>query len=197
LTVATRFEHWLAVQETHEGSNMKTSSRIGLVLGGYAVALGVAFALVYIRDLLTAGTDAQASQGMYAWGDSILFIAAFSVTALIPTGLALYFLRPYPMVWTGLSILGLAVAITGPLGACLSAWAHTFADHGSALGMAGGLGFLRTMGAPLLAIAFLTCAIFAPSKRPRLAMLMATGLECAASAYFFVHLWLASVPSGP
>jgi hypothetical protein len=170
---------------------MKAFSKIGLVLGGFAVALGVAYALVYIRDLLTAGTDAQASQGMYAWGDFMLFVAAFSVTALIPTALTLYYLRPYPMVWTGLSILVLAVAITGPLGACLSAWTLTSTVRGSAWEMAGGLGFLRAMGAPLLAMAFLTCAILAPSNKPRLAMLMATGLECAASAYFFVHLWLA------
>jgi len=175
---------------------MNKFKRIGLVLAGYAVALGLAYAVVYIRDLLTAGTDAQASQGMYAGGDFMLFVAAFSVAAFVPTGLGLYYLRPYPMVWTGLSVLVLAMAITGPLGAFLSAWAPTFADRGSAWGMAGGLGFLRTMGAPLLAMAFLTCAVLAPSKRPRQAMLMAMGLECAASAYFFVHLWLALAPSG-
>jgi hypothetical protein len=50
------------------------------------------------------------------------------------------------------------------------------------------------MGAPLLVMVFLTFAIFAPSRRPRWALLVAAGLECAASAYFFVHLWLASVP---
>lgn len=176
---------------------MKGLLRPALVLGGYVVAFSVAWALVYIRDLLTAGTDAQASQGMYAGGDFMLFVTAFSVMALIPTGLGLYYLRPFPIVWTVLSVLALAIAITGPLGACLSAWGPPFAVRGSIWGMAGELGFLRAMGAPLLAMTFLTCAAFAPAKRPRLAMLVATVLECAASAYFFARVWLAGSPHGP
>ena len=176
---------------------MNKLSRIGLVVGGYVAAFSVASVLVYIRQLHTSGPDAQAAAGMYAWGDFVLFVTVFSVLALIPTGFGLYFLRPYQMVWTVLSVLALAVAITGPVGACLSAWALRFPLHGSVLEIAGALGFLRAMGAPLLAMVFLTCAALAPAKRQRLAMLMATGFECAASAYFFVHMWLARAPYGP
>ena len=155
------------------------------------MALSVACVLVYIRQLQTSGPDAQASAGMYAWGDLMLFVESFGVLALVPTGVGLYFLRPYEMVWTVLSVLALVVAITGPVGACLSALVLNLRLPGVTWQMAGGLGFLRTMGAPLLALGFFTCAAFAPSRRPRLAMLAAAGLECAASAYFVVHMWLA------
>jgi hypothetical protein len=131
---------------------------------------------------------------MYAWGDLMLFVTAFSVLALIPTAMGLYFLRPYEKFWTVLSMLALAVAITGPVGACLSALVLNVRLQGLAWEMAGGLGFLRAMGAPLLAMGFLTCAAFAPAKRPRRALLVSTGLECAASAYFYVHMWLAGLP---
>jgi hypothetical protein len=170
---------------------MNKLGKIGIILAGYAVALSVACVLVYIRQLQTSGPDAQASAGMYAWGDFMLFIGSFTVLALVPTGLGLYFLRPYEKVWTVLSVLALAVAITGPVGACLSALALNLRLQKSVWEFAGQLGFLRTMGAPLLALGFFTCAAFAPSRRPRLAMLAAAGLECAASAYFFIHLWMA------
>ena len=175
---------------------MNKLSRIGLVVGGYVAAFSVASVLVYIRQLHTSGPDAQASAGMYAWGDFVLFMTAFTVMALIPTGFALYFLRPYEKFWVALSIAALAIAITGPVGACLSALTRNSPLRNSPWVIAGEFGFLRAMGAPLLVMAFLTCAVFAPSRRPRWALLLATGLECAASAYFIGHLWLAGARFG-
>jgi hypothetical protein len=170
---------------------MNRLSRIGLVVGGYVAAFSVASVLVYIRQLRTSGPDAQASAGMYAGGDFMLFVMAFTILALIPTGFGLYFLRPYEKFWMALSVAALAVAITGPVGAFLSALTINSPMRQSPLVIAGELGFLRAMGAPLLVLGFLTCAAFAPSRRPRWALLVATGLECAASAYFIAHLWLA------
>jgi hypothetical protein len=176
---------------------MKTLSKVGVVLGGYAAAFSVACVLVYIRQLRTSGPDAQASAGMYAWGDFTLFVTSFTVMALIPTALGLYFLRPYKNFWIVLSVAAIAVAITGPVGAALSALCLNFPRLGSPWQMLGALGFLRAMGAPLLAMTFLVCAAFAPAKRPRWAMLTATVFECAASSYFYVHMWLARAPYGP
>jgi hypothetical protein len=94
---------------------MKTFSRIGLVLGGYVAAVAAASVLVYIRQLLTSGPAAQASSGMYAGGDFFLFVASFTILALVPTALALYFLRPYEKIWLALSVVALAIAITALL----------------------------------------------------------------------------------
>ncbi len=73
---------------------MKTLIKIVLVVAGYVAALLLASAAVAIRIADTSGPDAQASAGMYAFGDGLLFIAVFTTVALFPTGLALWFLRP-------------------------------------------------------------------------------------------------------
>ena len=72
---------------------MKTSyQKVGLVLGGYILACLAAGGAVYVNQLFTPDDVAQASAGMSAFGDLILFVAAFFVLSLMPTGLALFFL---------------------------------------------------------------------------------------------------------
>ncbi len=100
---------------------MKPIFKIALVAGGYVAAFLMASAVVAIRVANTSGPDAQASSGMYAFGDAVLFVAVFGVAALVPTGAALFFLRPYRRVWTALSASGLAVAVTGIAAAVLFA----------------------------------------------------------------------------
>ena len=91
---------------------MNALVKIGTVLAGYVVAVLGANAAVEVRIAHTSGPDAQASAGMYAFGDGLLFIAVFGAAALVPTGLALWFLRPCRWFWVVLSVAALAVAIT-------------------------------------------------------------------------------------
>jgi hypothetical protein len=92
---------------------MKPFLEIAVVAGGYVVAFLMASAAAAVRVANTRGPDAQASSGMYAFGDALLFVAVFGVSALVPTGAVLFFLRPYRHFWIVLSALGLAVAFTG------------------------------------------------------------------------------------
>ena len=73
-------------------SKMSRLAKLGLVLGGYVVACLAAYGAVYINDLFMDPAVLQASSGMSAFGDLILFGSVFGVLALVPTGLALYFL---------------------------------------------------------------------------------------------------------
>ena len=66
--------------------------KFGMVIGGYVVACIVASAAAYINQLLTPDAAGQASAGMSAFSDLLLFIGLFGILALFPTGLALYFL---------------------------------------------------------------------------------------------------------
>ena len=76
---------------------MSRLAKLGLVIGGYVAACLIASGVVYVWVLFTQGPIAQASSGMYAFGDLLLFIVIFGVLALIPTGLAVYFLfRKFP-----------------------------------------------------------------------------------------------------
>jgi hypothetical protein len=71
--------------------------RLGVVLAGYVAAVLAACAAVDVRQLHTQGEHVQASAGMYAFGDALLFLAVFGFAALFPTGLALHFLRSLPL----------------------------------------------------------------------------------------------------
>lgn len=73
-------------------SKMSTLAKVGLVIGGYVAVCLIASGVVYVWELISQGPIAQASSGMYAFGDLLLFIGVFGVLALIPTGLAVYFL---------------------------------------------------------------------------------------------------------
>lgn len=160
---------------------MKPFLKVAVVVGGYIAAFLMASAAVAVRVALTSGPDAQASSGMYAAGDAMLFAAVFGVSAVVPTGAALFFLRPYRQLWTVLSALGLAVAVTGVTAAILFAVGRHAVS--SPLATWAGLSVLRILVAPLLALTFLVCTIFAPHRSPRFAFLAATLMEAAVSAY--------------
>ena len=160
--------------------SMKSSLKVTLVAGGYVAAFLAASAAVAIR-MATSGPEAQAAGGMYAFGDSIVFVAVFGVLALLPTGAALYFLRSYRQFWTVLSRLCLAVAVTGLAAVILYvAGRHASPSH---LPMWAGLSVLRILVAPLLALTFLVCALFTPHRPPRIVFLAATAIEAALTAY--------------
>ena len=160
---------------------MKPSLKVAVVAGGYIAALLLASAVVALRVATTSGPDAQASSGMYAFGDALLFVAVFGGCALLPTGAALFFLRPYRYFWTGLSALSLSVAVTGVTAAILFAVGRHAAP--SLLATWADFSVLRILVAPLLALTFLVCTILSPHRSPRFAFLAATVMEAAVSAY--------------
>jgi hypothetical protein len=172
---------------------MKPFLKVAVVAGGYIAAFLIASAVVAVRIANTSGPDAQASSGMYAAGDAFLFVAVFGVCALVPTGAALFFLRPYRRFWTVLSAVGLSVAVTGVAAAVLFMVGRA-ATQPSLLAMLAGLSVLRILVAPLLALACLVCTVFSPHRAPRFALLAATAMEVAVSAYggfvWFVPLLL-------
>jgi hypothetical protein len=71
---------------------MSRIAKLGLVVGGYLAACLLAGGVVYVYQLFTNHAVTQASSGMYAFGDLLLFIGVFGLLSLPPTGLALYFL---------------------------------------------------------------------------------------------------------
>lgn len=73
-------------------AKMSSFVKLGLVIGGYVAACLVAASAMYINNLFIDPAVVQASSGMSAFGDLILFIGVFGFPALFPTGLMLYFL---------------------------------------------------------------------------------------------------------
>ncbi len=167
-------------------------TKVGAVLTGYLIAFLVASVAAYYRLLHTQGPEAQASPGMYAFGDAILFMFVFGIIALFPTGLALYFLRPYRSFWTAMSTISLTLAVTGILATSVIAFGSSQPLHEPRWVIAEFLAILLMFAAPLLAAAFILSAFIAPTQRSRWALLGAAAIEGMVSAYAFFH-WFGSV----
>jgi hypothetical protein len=171
---------------------MKPFVKVGVVMMGYIAAFLIASAAVTIRISLTSGPDAQASSGMYAAGDGFLFVAVFGISALLPTGFALFFLRLYRHFWTALSAVGLVVAVTGVTAAALFLVGRDAAP--SPLATWAALSVLRILVAPIFVLTFLVCAVLSPCRFPRFAFVAATVMEAMVSAYggfvWFVPLFI-------
>lgn len=164
--------------------------KVAVVAGGYGVAFLLASAAVALRIATTSAAAEQASSGMYAFGDALLFVGVFGLSALVPTGAALLFLRPYRRFWIVLSALGLAVALTGVAAAILFA-AGRHAPP-SPLATWAIFSVLRILVAPLLALSSLLCTLLAPYRSPRFTLLTATVMEAAVSAYG-VAVWVVPI----
>ena len=169
-----------------------TRVKVSLIACGYVGAFLLASAVVAVRVAATSGPVAQASSGMYAFGDAVVFAGVFGVVALVPTGAGLFFLRSFRQFWTVLATFGLAVACTG-----LAATIFYAVGRGAAPSLIATLAMvsvLRILIAPLLALMFLVCTVFAPRRTPRFALLAATLIEAAVTAYaaaiWFLPLFL-------
>src|ERR1041384_7040950 len=165
---------------------MKTSTKIVLVVGGYLAAVVVAAIAVAISAARTAGPVRDASSGMYAFGDAVLFLSTFTLAAVPATCAGLFFLRPYPLFWRVLATGALALAATGVVVLVDFLVMQRDAAH-SFLGAWATLSPIRVILAPLLAIAVCLCALFAPTRFTRFAFLGAAAIETV------VFVWVAFV----
>ena len=169
---------------------MKAAGKVGIVVGGYAAAFLVAAAALALQLWITAhNPDAQAASGMYAFGGSVLFVFVFGIAALVPTALALYFLRPVRRFWTVSSIGALGVAATGVSASVLFWTTRSQTPARDLLSTAAVLSFFRVIVAPLFTAAFLVFAAFTPATGPRRAFALAALFEGGAAAPWF--LWVA------
>jgi hypothetical protein len=166
--------------------------KAAFIAGGYFVCFLIASAAVAIRIASTSEAASRAAGGMYGFGDVVLFFAAFGVPALVPTGAALFYLRPYSSFWKVLSALGVAVAVTGIAAAIL----YSIGRHELATPLATWAAYSvgRILVSPLLVLAFLVCAVLSPHRPSRLAFLAAAAMEALVSAYagavWFVPMFL-------
>jgi hypothetical protein len=160
---------------------MRPLARVGVVLGGYVAAVLAASGVTALYVAATAGLDRQTSSGMYAFGDSLLFLAVFGVAALVPTGAGLWFLRPSRRFWAAYRAAALTVAATAVAAALIDLAGHA-APSGTALSMWAGFSMLRIFLSPLCALVFALSALLAPHHRARVALFVAAGFEAAAFA---------------
>lgn len=158
---------------------MRPAAKAGIVVTGYVAAVAVAALVVRVYIPATSGPDRQTYGEMYAFGDSLLFVAVACVAAIPATAAALFFLRAHGGFWRILSIVGLATAATGILASGLFLVTRTATGHGALQSWAM-LTPLRILAAPMFALFFVLSGLFAPTRSARMCLASAAAIEVAA-----------------
>jgi hypothetical protein len=171
---------------------LPAAAKVGIVASGYFAAILLAFCVVWIYINQTSGPDRDTYGGMYAFGDSLLFLAVFGVASILPTGLALVFLRQSRRFWIALAVIALAVASTSLAAVGVVVLEQQTAGPGATFGGWGALAVLRILVSPFLAAGFGLSALIAPEARLRWYLFGAASVEGTASIYGFIH-WFALV----
>jgi hypothetical protein len=161
---------------------------VGVVALGYVAAVAIAWLVMDLYVAATSGSDRRTYQGMFAFGDSLLFLAVFGLAALPATAVALFFLRRQRGFWVTLSVASLAIGCTS-LAAVVVYLGSMGADSGDLLRSWSAFAVLRIFLAPLFTVLFLLSALFAPSRWARMSLLAATTIE-AASFACIVLTWI-------
>jgi len=158
---------------------MRPAAKAGIVVAGYVAAVAVASLVLRVYIAATSGPDRQTYGGMYAFGDSLLFLGVAGVAAIPATGAALFFLRPHRGFWRILSIGGLATAATAILASGLFLAMRAAPRH-AVLQSWAMLTPLRIFAAPLLGLFFLLAGLFAPTRSARICLASAAAMELVA-----------------
>ncbi|MCM8595958.1 hypothetical protein [Accumulibacter sp.] len=166
-------------------------AKVAVTVAGYALALLVASAVVAVYVLWTSGPDRDASGGMHAFGDGLLFLAVFSIASIPPTAAALFFLRTYRVFWIALLLAASAVVASGLAALAVYLGARA-ADPGSILHQWDALAVLRILVAPAFALAFLVAGVLAPARASRVGLLVAATSEAGVFATVLL-IWLTAL----
>lgn len=174
---------------------MSRLTRLSLVLGGYALAFVTSGVCVVLYDRRWTAQDNQTMGGMIAGGEMLLGFAVFCLVSLVPTGLALWFLRDSRRFWSAFTTAGLVFASTG-LAAVLLPLAVGRGAMGTvpALVWVDVLAIAQMFGSPLWIGGFLLFAVLAPAPDLRRRMLVATAIEVVIAGCGLVHFL---VPRSP
>jgi hypothetical protein len=173
---------------------MQRLHKAALIALGYAAALALACAAVAVH--MAISDPADSAGGMQAFGDAVLFLGVFAVASLLPTGIALYWLRQHQGFWNTLGVLGLLLALTGMAAAVLYAMGR-YAAPPSALATGAGLSVLRLLVSPLCVPLLGLAGLLTRFTGPRRMLLGATALELGVSTYMAVAWFLPMVLQRP
>lgn len=123
-------------------------AKTGLVVGGYAAAVVAGYAASWSHDRWLSAQPYDTSGGMYAAGVAMTGLGAFLIVALVPTLMALWFLRRNKIVWNVIALLALGFAVVGLLGVAVMMGTRS-TPHSVALMALDLIGLAQLLGVPL------------------------------------------------
>ena len=173
---------------------MNRWTKLAIVLAGYVLAFIVSAVAVAIYDRRFSPADNQSMGGMIAGGEMIYACGVFALLALVPTGLALWFVRRHRPSWSVLTILCLAFAVAG-LGAIITmASSRGVTARGPLFLLADLFSLAQMLGSPLWIAGFGLFALLAPARDLRIRMLVAVGIEVVIAGCGLVHFLVPRPP---
>ena len=168
--------------------------KLGLVLAGYALALAASTVAVALWDRHFTPADNQAMGGMIAGGEMMYGCAVFLLVSLVPTALALWFLRSSRRFWSAFSAAGLAFAIAGLAAVLMPLVVGRAMAVAPPLLFVDLLGLVQMLGSPLWLGGFLLFAALAPARDLRRRLFAAAGIEFVIAGCALVHFLVPRPP---
>ena len=161
--------------------------KLGIVVAGYVLAMAASGAAVMVYDKQFTPADNQQMGGMIAGGEMLYGFGVFALLALIPTGLALWFVRNNRRFWSVFSVAALAFAIAGLAAVFTSFVAGAVEARSPLVALVCLLGVVQMLGSPLWVGGFALFAVLAPARDLRKRMLVAVGIEMTVAVLALVH----------
>jgi hypothetical protein len=165
---------------------MSVRNRVGIVVVGYVAAVATAVVAAWLYDVRVSALPYDTSGGMYAGGQMLTSLAAFLVVALVPTALALWFLRANRMFWNAVAVVSLAFAGLGLI-AVLAPLGYRTPSQNIGTMLLELLGLAQLLGVPLWIVAFVVFAFLAPHREARRVLIATIGIELVIGVCAIVH----------
>jgi len=172
---------------------MSRVAKVGVVIGGYVAAILAGVAAGWFYNWRVSALPYDTSGGMYAGGEMISSLAAFLTVSLVPTLLALWFLRANRGFWNCVAVGALAFAGFGLVAVVRPLLFPTASPHVGSMIMEL-VRLSQLLGVPLWAGAFGVCALLAPSRASRLTLVTATVIELVIAVCAVVHWFVPRPP---
>lgn len=163
----------------------------GLVLAGYVAAVLFAAMVTTIYVQATDTPERVSASGMYAFGDSLLFLGVFAIASVPPTAGAFYFLRSSGTFWKVLTAVLVVTAGTALLAVSFIAMDRFVADTSPVRTWAA-LSVLRILIAPAIALVDLAAAVVCPERARRRLLFGTAAVETMVFGSTFVVWFLSS-----
>jgi hypothetical protein len=166
--------------------------KTGIVLAGYAAAFAAGGWAGWAYDRRMAAMPYDTSGGMYAGGEMMTVLGVFLPVALVPTLLALWFLRHHLGFWKLIANTALAWAVVGLVAvlAPLVFRGHVTAAPVVLLQL---MSVTQMLGVPLWLAGLALLAYIAPTHEIRRTLRTAVIVELVIAACAAIH-WFVPLP---
>ena len=183
----------MALGSFDRAQDLSRPAKIGLVFAGYVVAILAGWATGVLYDLRMAQMPYDTSGGMYAAGQGMAVLGVFLVIALVPTLLALWFLRRSEALWRTIAVGAIAFATIGLISIAVMWVARGDFRHPVLIAF-DLIALAQLLGVPLWTAAFVLFAAIAPQGAAKRMMVTALRLELLCALCAAIHWFVLARP---